>query len=698
MSNRRVPLANIHNAANSPFRAVAAAASKRSRSQNTTHEDLGCDEPRPAKKQIIEVAHSAVRTPPRRQIPQHAEGRVFNKRPANSQITAFEKKLLAAKERQTQQKPARQEKALNENLESIRQWQRHYRRVFPQFVFYFESVPDDVRLRCSKQVLALGAREEKFFSKEVTHVVTTRAIPPGSDATASSIDTNPSPSVSTSSLHTNQSRTINPSLLERSLESIQTRHQTFAAKSKFAFDASTGRRLHVNGINNYNNNQDVESRRQPAGNADILHRAKEMGMKIWQLEKLQRMMTTMFDTDMDLQPPHGHNTRSNTVNDVGAGRLSRDVDLSHMLRNEQLHGSLDRDTAVASRELILFKGPYIYIRDVDEKTKPVMVKEYAKVSHRGDGTWPQFRAASTGKCPFIQDLAQNRREFEKEKARERGMLARARLENGAAPRTRAITALSGLESTKMQPPLPSKRKRPLEEAENGANQMTRGVDRTPGLGSDPCTAIAAKPRNPENLVRQFPPAVGPRLHGGEPAASGMQPSNITSAIRSQMVSSTASAPGARAGTSREVQELKRKVLEKNTGPTFTGIPTSRRMTDLAGAARAESNVPAARQAKRKAQEKLGFIHEDFTPSEEEENARKATLVKKANASQKKRVGEKDPKPGYCENCRDKFGDFDDHILSRKHRSFALAQDNWKELDALLSHLGRPDRDDDSLEF
>lgn len=157
MSNRRVPLSNIANAANSPFRAVAAAASKRSRSQNTTQDDLAYNEPPPAKKQIIEVGESAIRTPPRRQIPQNAEGRVFNKRPANSQITAFEKKLLAAKDRKAQQKPGRQEKALSENLETIRQWQRHYRKVFPQFIFYFESVPDDVRLRCSKQVLALGA-------------------------------------------------------------------------------------------------------------------------------------------------------------------------------------------------------------------------------------------------------------------------------------------------------------------------------------------------------------------------------------------------------------------------------------------------------------------------------------------------------------------------------------------------------------
>lgn len=511
---------------------------------------------------------------------------------------------------------------------------------------------------------------EKFFSKEVTHIVTTRAIPLDSDTTASSIDTNPSPSVSTSSQHTSLSRTINPSLLERPLGSTQTRNQTFPAKNKFTLETSAGRRLQVN-----HNNQDVESRRQPTGNADILHRAKEMGMKIWQLEKLQRMMTTMFDTDMDLQSPHRHNTRSNMVNAVGAGKLSRDVDLSHMLRNEQLNGPSDRDAAVASRELILFKGPYIYIHDMDEKTKPVMVKEYPKVSRREDGTWPQFRAASNGKCPFIQDVDQNRREFEKEKARERELLVRARLENGVARRTRAITALAAHESAKMQPPVQAKRKRPLEEAGNSANQMSREADKMFGLGSDPTTAIAAKPRSPEKVLRLFPAAVGPRLHGGEPAASGVQPSNITSAIRSQMISSTAAAPGARAGTSREVQELKRKVLEKNTGPTVTGIPTSRRMTDLAGAARAENHVSVVRQAKRKAQEKLGFIHEDFTPSEEEENARKAMAMKRANASQRKNVAKKDPKPGYCENCRDKFDDFDDVSLCcslSKYQCFNVA--------------------------
>jgi hypothetical protein len=42
-------------------------------------------------------------------------------------------------------------------LESVRQWQRHYRKVFPQFVFYFESVSNDLRDTFARQVRCLGA-------------------------------------------------------------------------------------------------------------------------------------------------------------------------------------------------------------------------------------------------------------------------------------------------------------------------------------------------------------------------------------------------------------------------------------------------------------------------------------------------------------------------------------------------------------
>lgn len=112
----------------------------------------------------MEVVGSRFRTPPRKQTPQYSEDRVFSKRPTNSHPNAFERKLLAAKERQDIAKPEGQEKAVTASLDGIRQWQKHYRKVFPDFVIYFESVPDDVRVKYAKLVRILGAVSILFFA------------------------------------------------------------------------------------------------------------------------------------------------------------------------------------------------------------------------------------------------------------------------------------------------------------------------------------------------------------------------------------------------------------------------------------------------------------------------------------------------------------------------------------------------------
>ena len=157
MGSRRVPLSNVPNAANSPFRAVAAAASKRSRDQVQAQEDLSYDyQPHP-KRQVLEGGRTSLRISPRQQALQSTEGRVFNRRTANAQPTAFERKLLAARGETSHKRVERQEKASHEALDTVRQWQKHYKKSFPGFVFYFESVPEDVRVRCSRWVRSLGA-------------------------------------------------------------------------------------------------------------------------------------------------------------------------------------------------------------------------------------------------------------------------------------------------------------------------------------------------------------------------------------------------------------------------------------------------------------------------------------------------------------------------------------------------------------
>ncbi|KAI9877180.1 MAG: hypothetical protein M1830_004615 [Pleopsidium flavum] len=680
MSSRRIPLAHVPNAANSPFRAVAAAASKRSRSHSSVQRELPYGQPPPAKKQMIDRDETSLRTPPQRPPIQESEGRVFTRRTAGAQPTAFERRLVAARDRQAQQqKAARQEKSVIENLEHIRQWQKHYRKVFPHFVFYFESIPEDVRKKLAKQIAGLGAREEKFFSKAVTHIVTTRPLPSENDVTTSIETISPS-STSMGAQPTNQPRTINPSLLDRSAKTLLTQ-DSFPPKSKFTFEAPVAKQPQANDC------PSGETRKQHTGSVDILSRAKEMGMKIWALEKLQRMMTTMFDTDTTLQQ-HGLHTRSNSVVTAGANR----ADLSQLLHNERLNGPSDRDSTVAARELVMFKGPYIYIHDMDEKTRAIMVRDYPKVSHREDGAWPQFRSSGNGRCPFVEDVLHTQRDLDREQAREKQIMARFEKKSHATPRTRAAATV---EATKIQPSKQESQHRPLSETQGNTKRVGKPEEAATGEPFAIPKQVPAKRGSPEKTVRALPNAFSrQRLYNGlEPNASGVQPSNITSAIRSQMISSTAAAPGAKAGTSKEVHELKRKVLEKNSGPTMNSIPHSSRMIDLAGAADTARSMPVARAAKRKAQEKLGYIHEDFTPSEEEDNARTLENSRRAIASRRKKLEKNETKPGYCENCQEKFDDFDYHTDSRKHRKFALNNNNWTELDDLLQDLVRPLREE-----
>lgn len=394
-------------------------------------------------------------------------------------------------------------------------------------------------------------------------------------------------------------------------------------------------------------------RKQQARQSDVLIKARDLGMKIWALEKLQRMMTTMFETDTGMQMTHGHNTRSAaaSVEPEALSRSKRTADLSQLLRNERINGPSDRDPTVASNEMVMFKGPFIYVHDVNEKQRPVMVREYAKVSNKENGDWPQFRSVANGKCPFVDEVDHERKEAEREQLRKQKQAECERAAAGSAPRTRAAAA----EASKMQPP--SKQVLAENDAINRrrALKLTAKAEAAPVLDTRPVESEASSTKSLQNA---FVSRAGQgRLFGGEPVASGLQQSNVTSAIRSQMISSTAAAPGAKAGTSKEVHGLQRKVLERNSGPTSLGLTSSHRMTDIASAAA----VAKEDSKRRKARERLGFIDEDPTPTELEE-ARRAEVARKAKAIQKRQSEKRDPKPGYCENCMDKFEDFDEVCL------------------------------------
>lgn len=154
-TGRRAPLASIPNATNSPHRLLTNSGSKRSRSiANVSHQE---NEP-PYKRQAVDrSALEPIATTPRRQSQVTlAEGKVFERGYGENASTAFQRKLVAARDKGTTSRMSRNVETTTKD-DTIRQWQKHYRKLFPSFSFYFDSVTEDARARFVRQIVSLGA-------------------------------------------------------------------------------------------------------------------------------------------------------------------------------------------------------------------------------------------------------------------------------------------------------------------------------------------------------------------------------------------------------------------------------------------------------------------------------------------------------------------------------------------------------------
>lgn len=135
-SARRVPLSSNPNAANSPLRA---AAPKAKRSYATVQREEQYGQPPPLKKQMLENgAPRTSRSPTQSRT-----------RPA-LQTTRLKPKAPSTADSTHHQKPQDKDRDLVS-------WQKQYRARFPRMVFYFDSVPDDIRARLVKPIVYLGA-------------------------------------------------------------------------------------------------------------------------------------------------------------------------------------------------------------------------------------------------------------------------------------------------------------------------------------------------------------------------------------------------------------------------------------------------------------------------------------------------------------------------------------------------------------
>ena len=380
-------------------------------------------------------------------------------------------------------------------------------------------------------------------------------------------------------------------------------------------------------------------RRDVINTNDILVRGIGMGMKIWPAEKLQKMLNTL------LEDTPGHETVPRVSKATRATN-----DLVQVLRNERLAAAAEKEQAGIPRELLAFRGPFIYVHDMDERVRPIMVREYQKVARRQDGDWPQFRSASMGKCPFVED-PQMRKELDRERAQHKAQQLQQQREARAASTSQTL-----IEPVKMQPPRRQSPRKALRDVPNSnvpILQQPAPIKPPPPCAPERQSSFPPMPEQPP--VEFIKPSQMHQLVR-EPSASGIQRSAMTSAIQSQMISSAA-ATGLKATTSKEVNELKRKVLERtHTGSLSIGsISSSHQVNALAGAFKNARAPAPQRAAKSRAQEKLGGIQEEVDPYADDLAAERAAHA----AARKKKAAKREPKPGYCENCHDKYDDFED---------------------------------------
>lgn len=147
MSSRRVPLASNPNVANSPVRSTTstfAAVLSKHRQQKRTHASIQREEsygqPPPNKKKLLnDGTEQPLRSPVR-------------------QVKVVRKDLARAyKDEKLSQNSGTKAAVREDETARVQRWKSITRANFPNFVFYFESVPNDQRAKLVRQLTQLGA-------------------------------------------------------------------------------------------------------------------------------------------------------------------------------------------------------------------------------------------------------------------------------------------------------------------------------------------------------------------------------------------------------------------------------------------------------------------------------------------------------------------------------------------------------------
>ncbi|ORY87489.1 Dfp1/Him1, central region-domain-containing protein [Leucosporidium creatinivorum] len=254
------------------------------------------------------------------------------------------------------------------------QWRTKYKKAFPSFTFYFDALDPLTEASLSKSVERLGASVDNFFSKKVTHVVTSRQIP----SAASGKENQHSPSVSASASASSASAATAGAggMLDSAAGPSRTKKQS--TRSPTTYSLLNGQKLRPFG-EGLDKNPFIDSQ-------DILSKAVEFKLKIWHLEKIQAMLTRI----------NAHSPKkADTTN-------QRNLSLPSLLRDEQVYGTRERDPFVLRPDMHYFdrKSCHILVEDSTGEHRPIVTKEYERPRKHEDPSWPVLWGGIEGRGGF----------------------------------------------------------------------------------------------------------------------------------------------------------------------------------------------------------------------------------------------------------------------------------------------------------
>ena len=251
-------------------------------------------------------------------------------------------------------------------------WRQKFLRAFPSFIFHFDSVDAATAKKYTTLIQKLDGHVDQFFSRKVTHVITTRRVPDGPAPEGAGPSAAPSMAEKTGA-----HKLFRPSFLSA---------RTSATKA----GGGVARSRPIPLYSERNPLQDPlqeRPKRQYSPN-DLLVKAQGFGIKVWHVDKLQTVLMRLLKlSPRDLEQP----TKQ---------------DLSQMLEKEKVLGTSERDPATARSSFHYFEKSafYVLVEDATLEYRPIMCTEFEYTrenrAQRIPPPWPVVYGQTPGRCPF----------------------------------------------------------------------------------------------------------------------------------------------------------------------------------------------------------------------------------------------------------------------------------------------------------